>query len=170
MSTYTYMIHTTYLPLCIFIIGFPLPPACGPQHPTAAIIRRFANFLSRFPRHPTATLVSVTKMTICCLLTVSCILFAFRFENGVLHGFSKLFDRNQTLLAVGWYENGKLSGLHWRFLVGGGCLIGEADHFCQMSGSNVTFLFPDHTTALTGTFSKSEMFLGQVSFIQVGHS
>ena len=36
-----------------------------------------------------------------------------------------------------------------------------------MSGSNVTFLFPDHTTAMTGTFSKSEMFLGQVSFIQV---
>ena len=36
-----------------------------------------------------------------------------------------------------------------------------------MSGSNVTFLFPDHTTALTGSFSKSEMLLGQVSFIQV---
>ena len=48
--------------------------------------------------------------------------------------------------------------------------IGDADHFGQMSGSNVTFLFPDHTTAMTGTFSKSEMFLGQVSFIQVGHS
>ena len=31
----------------------------------------------------------------------------------------------------------------------------------------MTFLFPDHTTALTGTFSKSEMLLGQVSFIQV---
>ena len=37
----------------------------------------------------------------------------------------------------------------------------------QMSGGSVTFLFPDHTTALTGTFSKSEMLLGQVSFIQV---
>ena len=36
-----------------------------------------------------------------------------------------------------------------------------------MSGGSVTFLFPDHTTALTGTFSKSEMLLGQVSFIQV---
>ena len=47
----------------------------------------------------------------------------FRFEKGTLHGFSKLFDRNQTLLAVGWYENGRLSGLHWQFLVGGGCLV-----------------------------------------------
>ena len=37
-----------------------------------------------------------------------------------------------------------------------------------MSGSNVTFLFPDHTTAMTGTFSKSEMLLGQVCFLQVG--
>ena len=45
--------------------------------------------------------------------------------------------------------------------------VGEADVLGQMSGSGVTFLFPDHTTALTGTFCKSEMLLGQVSFIQV---
>ena len=45
--------------------------------------------------------------------------------------------------------------------------VGEADVLGQMSGSGVTFLFPDHTTALTGTFCKSEMILGQVSFIQV---
>ncbi len=97
------------------------------------------------------------------------VLYAW-FEAGTLHGFGKLYDKGRRLLSAGWYEKGRLTGFHWLFLEGGGCLVGEADKLGNMSGENVAFLFPDYSTAIVGTFSKTKMYFGQVAFIQVGKS
>jgi hypothetical protein len=45
--------------------------------------------------------------------------------------------------------------------------VGEADDLGKMSGDNITFLFPDCYTAVVGAFARSQMYCGQVSFIQV---
>ena len=89
------------------------------------------------------------------------------FSSGTLHGYGKLFDKDHNLLQVGWYSNGKLTGLVWQFLVGGSCLTGEVDQFGNMLGDNITYLYPDFQTALQGYFIKGKMTMAQTCFIQL---
>ena len=74
---------------------------------------------------------------------------------------------NLLLQHIGWYANGKLTGLVWHFLVGGGCLVGEVDMLGHLIGDQVAFLFPDLQTALLGVWIKTEMKMAQTCFIQL---
>lgn len=52
------------------------------------------------------------------------------------------------------------------FLAGGGCLTGEVDVTGNLIGDNIAFLFPDHMTALVGTFIRTQMLMAQTCFVQ----
>ena len=89
------------------------------------------------------------------------------FNNGTLHGLGKLFDKDRNIQHIGWYSNGKLSGTVWKFLVGGGCIVGDVDVMGNMIGTNIAYLFPDNQTALFGTFVREHMAMAQICFIQL---
>ena len=84
-----------------------------------------------------------------------------------MHGYSKLFDKDGTLRRVGWFSSGRLKGLVWLFLVGGGCLVGEVGVMGTMIGDDIAFLYPDRRTALLGTFAKGKMLVAQTAFVQM---
>ena len=80
----------------------------------------------------------------------------------------KLYDRERRLKQVCWYSNGRPTGVVWRFLEGGGCLVGEADAATgALTGDGVGFLFPDRQTALVGRFEDGVMVSAQTCFIQL---
>ena len=89
------------------------------------------------------------------------------FQRGVLHGLSKLFDKEKRLKRVAWYSNGRLIGTVWLFLVGGACITGEADPITgHLVGENIAYLYPDRKTALIGTYVKERFMFAQAAFIQ----
>ncbi len=89
------------------------------------------------------------------------------FSSGTVHGLGKLFNKNHRLKHVGWYSNGKLSGVVWNFCEGGGCLLGKVNAATGlMKGENIAFLFTDRQTALVGTFIKGRMSMANTCFIQ----
>jgi hypothetical protein len=49
-----------------------------------------------------------------------------------------------------WYSSGVASGYSWEFCTGGGFLLGNLDQAGQLTGPEVTFLYPDLRTGLTG--------------------
>ncbi|XP_059095447.1 histone-lysine N-methyltransferase SETD7-like [Tigriopus californicus] len=89
------------------------------------------------------------------------------FVFGTLHGLGKTFNKEKQLIQVCWYSNGVPVGTVWKFLQGGGILVGEADITGNLIGDDIAFLYPDHQTALLGTFVREKMCMAQIAFIQM---
>ena len=88
------------------------------------------------------------------------------FRDGCLHGLVRKLGVNRNLLWVGRYLHGIPYGTCWEFLPVGGCVTGLADSSGKLSGSNVTYIYPDWITCLVGTFKDSVLVRGQVARIQ----
>ena len=52
---------------------------------------------------------------------------------------------------MSWYSCGVACGYSWEFCVGGGYRLGQLDPAGQLTGSEVSYLYPDLRTGLTGT-------------------
>ena len=88
------------------------------------------------------------------------------FAKGHITGPSKLYDKKCMLREVGWYYRNVQYGMIWKFLRGGGYLLGQADFLGAMSGESVAFLYPDLRTALYGSFIKGKMSVAQTCFVK----
>ena len=88
------------------------------------------------------------------------------FAKGLVTGPSKLYDKKCVLKEMGWYYRNVHYGFIWKFLRGGGYLIGQVDSLGAMSGENISFLYPDLRTAMYGSFIKGKMSVAQTSFVK----
>ena len=61
------------------------------------------------------------------------------------------------LVWLGHYEEGIPTGICWQSVLGSAWLVGHLDSGGQMTGSDVTFLYPDLSTALVGQFRNGEL-------------
>eukprot|EP00095_Tigriopus_kingsejongensis_P003382 maker-scaffold153_size302544-snap-gene-2.26 protein:Tk03382 transcript:maker-scaffold153_size302544-snap-gene-2.26-mRNA-1 annotation:"hypothetical protein BRAFLDRAFT_120570" len=98
-----------------------------------------------------------------------------RLLNGRLHGPVRAFGsipsdpkhrcsskvRGGALSFVGYYSNGKPTGLAWRGLVGGSWIHGEVDDNGEFTGDNVAYIYPDFKTSFLGSFHRGLMVSAQ---------
>jgi hypothetical protein len=66
---------------------------------------------------------------------------------------------------VGSFSNGKPFGTFWIQMLGGGLMHGKFDEDGLASGNNLSFIYPDMSTALHGTFENFVMKKGEI-FLQ----
>ena len=97
------------------------------------------------------------------------------FRNGVRHGLSRTFgpqpSKPGNLWRVASYVNGKMQGIFWQQLMGGGFLTGVPENN-EMTGGKIAFLFPNFTDAILGSFDKGKLVEGvevKLSSIDVVH-
>lgn len=88
------------------------------------------------------------------------------FREGYITGPTKLYDKNCVLKEVCWYYHNTPCGMLWKFLRGGGFLMGHVDPLGTMSGETIAFLYPDLRTALYGSFIKGKMSVAQTCFVK----
>lgn len=74
------------------------------------------------------------------------------FKQGILHGFTRIFDKKGRLKFVSNHKNGTPSGVSWRIVRGGGCVVGRVNDKGQLTGIRIAYIYPDFTTALLGSF------------------
>ena len=79
------------------------------------------------------------------------------FKDGLLHGFARYFDEVGRLTFAGNHRSGVAQGTCWKIIRGGGSVVGEVDQAGLLTGDNITYLYPDYSTALHGTFHKGVM-------------
>merc|ERR1719323_2200388 len=82
------------------------------------------------------------------------------FKSGVLHGFARYFDRKGRLRLACHHRNGRMVGTCWKIIRGGGCVVGQVDSQGELTGDDVAYIYPDHHTALLGSFSAGLMVEG----------
>jgi len=87
------------------------------------------------------------------------------FKSGVLHGFTRKFDKKGRLTFVGSYQNGKPIGVCWRIKRGGGSIVGRVIDG-EFSGCRIAYIYPDFLTALVGVFEKGELIKAQEAEVQ----
>eukprot|EP00096_Caligus_rogercresseyi_P013500 TRINITY_DN6132_c0_g1_i1.p1 TRINITY_DN6132_c0_g1~~TRINITY_DN6132_c0_g1_i1.p1 ORF type:complete len:539 (-),score=84.83 TRINITY_DN6132_c0_g1_i1:1625-3199(-) len=88
------------------------------------------------------------------------------FVDGVLHGFVRYFDAKGRLTFVGNHRNGKPHGPCWKIVKGGGCVVGRVDEAGELSGIRIAYVYPDHQTALVGTFTKGILENARVAYLK----
>ena len=104
------------------------------------------------------------------------------FTHGSIHGLVRRFNKEGEILWIGRFDFGRPVGACWQMFPGGGyvtgqtpvtvqtqsvkCCSGPADGDCSsVTGENVTYIFPDCKTCLTGTFTQSRMVEANVARI-----
>ena len=88
------------------------------------------------------------------------------FGKGYITGPTKLYDKNNVLKEVCWYYRNVPYGIVWKYLQGGGFLVGHVDSIGTLSGAGVAFIYPDLRTALYGSFIKGIMSVAQPCFVK----
>jgi hypothetical protein len=58
---------------------------------------------------------------------------------------------------MSWYSCGVATGYSWEFCVGGGYRLGQLDQSGQLTGPEVSYLYPDLRTGLTGRSRLSQL-------------
>ena len=58
---------------------------------------------------------------------------------------------------IGQFKNGQAVGTFWLGLINNGFIHGQVDAYGQISGNDLTFIYPDGKTALHGSFIKTIM-------------
>ena len=79
------------------------------------------------------------------------------FKDGLIHGFYRYFDSENYLTFVGVHRNGTPIGTCWKFIRGGGCVVGKVDIDGKLTGSNIAYLYPDFKTVLLGSFRNGQL-------------
>ena len=91
-------------------------------------------------------------------------------KNGKLHGLVQIYGKLtadprghcssrsfEGLSFVGWFEEGKPAGPHWRALLGETYLYGVMDENGEFTGPDIAFIYQDLELALVGEFQKGLM-------------
>ena len=91
-------------------------------------------------------------------------------KNGKLHGLVQIYGKLTAdpeghcssrlfkgLSFVGWFEEGKPVGPHWRALLGETYLYGVMDENGEFTGPDIAFIYQDLELALVGEFQKGLM-------------
>jgi len=79
------------------------------------------------------------------------------FKDGVTHGFARYFDRKGRLRLLGQHRNGIMVGTCWKVIRGGGCVVGRVDKTGELTGTKISYIYPDFSTALVGRFTDGVM-------------
>ncbi|XP_023343893.1 histone-lysine N-methyltransferase SETD7 [Eurytemora carolleeae] len=87
-------------------------------------------------------------------------------KDSVLHGFCKYYSPDKKLTHAGMTRNGKLFGTCWKFLPGGGLVVGRVDSEGEFSGPNIAYIYPDFSTGLLGVFKEGDMVTAQAVTLQ----
>jgi len=87
------------------------------------------------------------------------------FKDGLRHGFSRAFgpcpNRSDNLWHVGRYRHGDMVGRFWRGCLGGGYITGIAENN-DISGDNLTYIFPNLIDGVSGEFFKGKLVTGEL--------
>ena len=83
------------------------------------------------------------------------------FKNGVVHGFCRYFDIEDNLTFAGMHKNGTPTGTCWKFHPDGGCVVGKVDIDGKLTGSDVSYIYPDYMTCLFGSFRDLQLVSAQ---------
>lgn len=84
-------------------------------------------------------------------------------KDGVMHGFYRSFDEKGRLKFIGNYKNGSPTGVCWKVIPGGGCVVGRVDDEGELTGIRIAYLYPDFITAFVGNFNQGIMEFAQVA-------
>ncbi len=79
------------------------------------------------------------------------------FNDGYLEGPVRGVDDSGVLVFVGQYQHGLPVGTCWLAREGQGWLCGRVDGRGRFSGEEITFLYPDRSTAMVGRFREEVM-------------
>ena len=79
------------------------------------------------------------------------------FKNGVVQGVGRYFDSENNLSFVGMHRNGIPTGTCWKFNGDGGFIVGKVDIDGKLTGSCISYIYPDLETALLGSFRNGAM-------------
>ncbi len=92
------------------------------------------------------------------------------YGDGLRHGYFRRFGpscwgRGEALELFGRYHLGRLSGVCWKGLLGGGYIVGKVDERGEFSGDEISFLYPDFRSAIKGTFIDGVLESGKFGFV-----
>ena len=64
---------------------------------------------------------------------------------------------------MAYYENGVRKGLVWKFLIGGGIIVGNSNSQKLLTGSRIAYVYPDTLTSIIGEFQNDKLLEGRLS-------
>ena len=53
----------------------------------------------------------------------------------------------------------------WKYLEGGSFLVGPVDMFGNLTGDKIIYVYPDFQCAMTGSFTKGQVTVGQFCYV-----
>lgn len=63
---------------------------------------------------------------------------------------------------VAYYSNGVRQGLVWKFLMGGGYIVGNSKSQSTITGSDIGYVYPDTLTSIVGSFENDALIEGKL--------
>ena len=85
--------------------------------------------------------------------------------DGRWDGLVREFDDDRMIRFVGRYKDGLPVGNCWLRMIGGGFLYGEMTSDWKLSTDNGAYIYPDFSTAYTGSFADGMMVSGRACFV-----
>ena len=86
--------------------------------------------------------------------------------DGRWDGLVREFDDDRVIRFIGRYKNGEPVGSCWLRMKGGGFLVGSMDCDWRMNTENGAYIYPDYSTAYTGSFRAGEMLRGRACIVE----
>ena len=65
-------------------------------------------------------------------------------------------------IQVSYYLNGVRQGLVWKFLMGGGFVVGNSISQNTITGSEIGYVYPDTLTSIVGQFENGTLIDGRL--------
>ena len=85
--------------------------------------------------------------------------------DGRWDGLVREFDDDREIRFIGRYKNGVPEGNCWLRMKGGGFLFGKVDSDWKLRTENGAYIYPDFSTAYTGSFVDGRMVRGRASVV-----
>ena len=79
---------------------------------------------------------------------------------GVLHGAARQFGVGCYLQELAFYHHGLRLGWVYEGRLGGGYLVGRVDSGGQLTGSDISYVYPDFRTTITGLYQAGQLVSG----------
>lgn len=88
------------------------------------------------------------------------------FEQGILHGFARIYNAKGVLTFFGFHKNGKPHGVCYKLIPDGGVIVGVVDEDGHLTGTEIVFLYPDFKTAFLGHFEDGVLMKAQATKLE----
>ena len=85
--------------------------------------------------------------------------------DGKWDGLVREFDDDRVIKFVGRYKDGLPVGNCWLRMKGGGFLVGKMNSDWKLGTDNGAYIYPDFSTAYTGSFNDGQMVRGKASVV-----